>query len=76
MSVKSNIYDIQQKRDYATFFYTAGFFADLSGHLIIEFVPKRDSQVKKLLASRVDLFPEYTEDGMEAAFSEYYQAVK
>lgn len=54
----------------------AGYFADLGEHLIIEFVPKSDSQVKRLLASRVDIFPDYTEDGMEAAFGEYYQLLE
>jgi hypothetical protein len=47
----------------------AEFFADLCTSLIIEFVPKRDSQVRRLLASRADIFPTYTEEGFEAAFS-------
>ncbi len=54
----------------------AGYFADLGEYLIIEFVPKSDSQVKRLLASRVDIFPDYTEEGMEAAFGEYYQLIE
>lgn len=37
--------------------------------LIIEFVPKGDSQVKRLLASRVDVFDDYTREGFEAAFT-------
>ena len=36
--------------------------------LIIEFVPKTDSQVQRLLASRQDIFPGYTLDGFEQAF--------
>jgi len=32
-------------------------------------VPKSDSQVKKLLTSREDIFPDYTREGFEAAFS-------
>ena len=51
----------------------AGFFADLSPHLIIEFVPKADSQVKRLLATREDIFPDYTEAGFEAAFSDFFE---
>lgn len=47
----------------------ASFFAQCSRWLIIEFVPKQDSQVKRLLATRADIFPEYTREGFEAAFS-------
>jgi len=35
------------------------FFADLCRRLIIEFVPKSDSQVQRLLATRKDIFTEY-----------------
>jgi hypothetical protein len=51
----------------------AGFFSDLAPHLIIEFVPKADSQVKRLLATREDIFPDYTEAGFEAAFSPFFE---
>jgi SAM-dependent methyltransferase len=40
--------------------------------LIIEFVPKSDSQVKRLLLSRPDIFPEYTKEGFEHAFRRHY----
>jgi hypothetical protein len=46
----------------------ADFFHDLGRWLIIEFVPKSDSQVRKLLASRVDIFDGYTREGFERAF--------
>jgi hypothetical protein len=46
----------------------ADFFAETAKWLVIEFVPKSDSQVKKLLASREDIFPMYTREGFEAAF--------
>jgi ribosomal protein L11 methylase PrmA len=36
--------------------------------LIIEFVPKTDSQVQRLLASRQDIFPGYTLEGFEREF--------
>jgi len=42
--------------------------ADLSEHLIIEFVPKSDAKVRTLLATREDIFPNYTRAGFEAAF--------
>ena len=39
------------------------------GHwLIIEFVPKSDSQVQLLLANRVDIFSNYDREGFESAF--------
>jgi hypothetical protein len=47
----------------------ADFFAACCTWLVIEFVPKSDSQVQKLLASREDIFPNYNRDGFEAAFS-------
>jgi hypothetical protein len=43
-------------------------FADIAPHAIIEFVPKEDAMVRKLLASRPDIFPDYHLDGMRAAF--------
>ena len=50
----------------------AGFFAELTSWLIVEFVPKEDSQVQVLLASREDIFPDYTVEGFERAFSERF----
>ena len=46
----------------------AEFFRSLGHWLIIEFVPKDDSQVQILLASRQDIFPDYHVQGFEAAF--------
>jgi hypothetical protein len=46
----------------------AEFFAGTGRWLVIEFVPKADSQVQKLLQSRVDIFPQYTREGFEKAF--------
>ena len=50
----------------------AAFLARNASHLIIEFVPKSDSQVRRLLASRADVFGDYTPDGFEAAFSRHF----
>jgi hypothetical protein len=47
----------------------ADFFAETGKWLIIEFVPKSDSQVQKLLISRQDIFPDYTRAGFESAFN-------
>ncbi len=40
--------------------------------LIIEFVPKGDSQVRRLLAGRLDVFDGYTPEGFESAFVEHF----
>jgi ribosomal protein L11 methylase PrmA len=50
----------------------AAFLRKACRTLIIEFVPKQDSQVQRLLASRPDVFPDYTSDGFEAAFVEHF----
>lgn len=50
----------------------AEFFSKVCKSLIIEFVPKTDSQVRRLLATREDIFPDYTREGFEAAFSGYF----
>jgi len=50
----------------------ARYFARIGRHLVIEFVPKSDSQVKRLLLSRPDIFPHYTKDGFEQAFSRHF----
>jgi len=50
----------------------ADYFARLGTWLVIEFVPKSDSQVKRLLASRKDIFTDYNQETFEAVFSETY----
>jgi ribosomal protein L11 methylase PrmA len=47
----------------------ARFFRGVGRALVVEFVPKSDSQVARLLATREDIFPDYTQDGFEKAFS-------
>ena len=53
----------------------AQFFAEIADKLIIEFVPKTDSQVRRLLATREDIFPNYTEEHFESAFAQQFQIV-
>ena len=50
----------------------ARWIGSLTDNLIIEFVPKDDSQVQVLLATREDIFPDYDETHFEAAFSEFF----
>jgi ribosomal protein L11 methylase PrmA len=54
----------------------ADFLARLTDHLVIEWVPKEDSQVQRLLASREDVFPGYTEDRFVQAFSRHYTVAR
>lgn len=44
----------------------------LAQHLLIEFVPKEDSQVQKLLASREDIFENYHLEGFLQAFEAHF----
>ncbi len=53
----------------------ADFCAKVGEWLIIEFVPKEDSQVQRLLSSRKDIFPGYTESGFEACFKEKFKLI-
>ena len=54
----------------------ADFFHRICGSLIIEFVPKSDSQVKRLLATREDIFPNYTRADFEEVFSKWFVIMK
>lgn len=54
----------------------ANFFKDLGRYLIIEFVPKTDSQVKRLLATREDIFPDYNQSGFETVFGQVYKILE
>lgn len=54
----------------------AQLFGRITRWLVIEFVPKSDSQVERLLATREDIFPDYTSEGFEAAFSNVFTIVK
>lgn len=47
----------------------ASFFHQLASKLIIEFVPKADSQVRRLLATRKDIFPHYNIEHFEDVFT-------
>jgi ribosomal protein L11 methylase PrmA len=50
----------------------AGFLSDICRWLIIEFVPKSDSQVRRLLATREDVFPAYTSHAFEQEFNRHF----
>ena len=50
----------------------AEYFSSLGKYLIIEFVPKNDSKVKKLLQNREDIFFNYTQEKFEKDFKKFY----
>jgi ribosomal protein L11 methylase PrmA len=50
----------------------AGFLARLGRKAIVEFVPKSDTQVQRLLRNRPDIFPSYTREGFEEAFRQHF----
>lgn len=46
----------------------ASFFAELAPDLVLEWVPREDVMVQKLLSGRKDIFDGYHEEGFRAAF--------
>ncbi len=50
----------------------ARFFVRTGRHLLIEFVPKSDSQAQRLLVTREDIFDAYTREEFERAFGETF----
>jgi len=59
------------------FSLVAKFFKRLSPkYLIIEFVPKSDSQVELLLKTRRDIFPYYDKDNFEKEFSQFFNILE
>ncbi|MDP3883001.1 MAG: class I SAM-dependent methyltransferase [Candidatus Staskawiczbacteria bacterium] len=54
------------------FLNIAEFFSKIGNSLIIEFVPKEDSQLKRMLSSSIKNFPVYTQEEFEGAFQNYF----
>lgn len=54
----------------------ADFFAETGAHIIVEFVPKEDSKVQILLASRPDIFVEYDAEHFESAMEKHFKLVE
>jgi hypothetical protein len=50
----------------------AELFSQSSDNLIIEFVPKEDSNAQRLLSSREDIFTEYTQESFVKEFTAYF----
>jgi ribosomal protein L11 methylase PrmA len=56
--------------------YVARFLSRVARNLLIEFVPKSDSQVGRLLVVRKDIFQDYTQEAFEAEFGRYFTIVR
>lgn len=54
----------------------AAYFAGLGDALVIEFVPKSDPMVQDLLATREDIFADYTVEGFERAFADRFEVIR
>lgn len=54
----------------------ADFFSKICNSLVIEFIPKSDSQVQRLLMNREDIFNKYDEEHFEKAFKIYFEPIK
>jgi ribosomal protein L11 methylase PrmA len=54
----------------------AEFLAGIAKCLVIEFVPKDDQQVKKLLSTRIDIFPDYNSDTFEYVFGGFFEIME
>jgi hypothetical protein len=50
----------------------ASFFANVCEWLIVEFIPKDDSQVQRLLGIRKDAFPDYTPESFVGSFEKLF----
>ena len=54
----------------------AEYFSSLGSWLIVEFIPKEDSQVQRLLANRKDIFSDYAQEQFEEAFGKVFALVE
>ena len=54
----------------------AELLARMTRHLVVEFVPKEDSQLQRMLAFRDDVFDRYTQEGFEEAFRRFFSVCR
>lgn len=54
----------------------ADWFSKLGEYLIIEFIPKNDTQIEKLLQTRKDIFDWYNKDTFLDIFSKYFDIIE
>lgn len=63
-------------RNNIPFYDLAQFFSSICKWLLIEFVPKDDPQVRKIMGIRKDIFPHYTQNDFEKEFSSFFKIIK
>lgn len=51
----------------------ASFFNRICNSLVIEFIPKSDAMVKRLLSMREDVFSDYTQQAFEKEFTKFFK---
>jgi hypothetical protein len=51
----------------------AAYFRGIGSWALVEFIPKTDRGVARLLATRGDIFPAYTQDSFEKEFSAFFE---
>jgi hypothetical protein len=54
----------------------AAYFAKFGRYLVVEFVPKTDDMVRKMLSAREDIFPGYSQEGFEHSFERYFKIIR
>ena len=54
----------------------AEFFSKICKFLIIEFIPKSDSQVQRLLSTREDIFDDFDQEHFEDEFLKFFKILK
>ncbi len=58
------------------FFKIVNFYSSICRWLIIEFIPKDDSQVQRLLSTRKDIFTDYDKKNFEKEFSKDFKIIR
>ena len=58
------------------FDYIASYFSQIAQYLLIEFVPKEDSQVQSMLCTRSDIYAWYTQVNFEETFLKQYDILQ
>jgi len=54
----------------------ASAFRRICHSLIIEWIPKEDTQVRRLLASRMDIFDDYSRESFESSFKHHFDIIE
>ena len=58
------------------FEYLAKFISELGEYAIVEYIPKSDSNVQRLLKTRRDIFDKYTQNNFEISLKEYFYIIE